>query len=444
MFTLRLALGAAAALAIAACGSAVSNPFASNEDAAAPAASVAPTDLQRGVLSFADALEPSLDSVVRVVNFQEREGGLAPAGSGSGAVIDAERGLILTNAHVVDNGVAFALELKDRRRLEARLVGQDRATDIALLQVDPDNLKAIEVSEADDLRVGDVVFAVGYPLGLEQTLTFGVVSGLGRSTGSGLQDFIQTDAAINSGNSGGPLLDSRGRLIGVNTAILSQSGGNIGIGFSVPTAIALRVADQLAAYGEVRRGAIGVAIGPVTLEASAAAGIDTWDGALIAQVDAGSPAETAGLLPGDIIVSFDGREIRTPQSLRTAIGVADAGRPVGLAYIRGGELQNATVIPEPLQPPLVAGLSELGAAIRPLRLTDPVPTGLQGAWVREVAPGSPAALAGLRVGDVVVGVNRELVANARQCDRLVSESHGRAQLAVYRAGIVVPVLIDAA
>ncbi len=406
----------------------------------------APSDAERGVLSFADQLEPALASVVRIANFTRTEtGGQTLKATGSGAIIDAGGGLVITNAHVVRGGSSFTVELRDGRRLQADLVGADEPTDLALLSVDPASLSEIDVADSDALRVGDLVFAVGYPLGLDQTLTFGIVSGLGRGgAGRGLQDFIQTDAAINSGNSGGPLLDSQGRLVGVNTAILSKSGGNIGIGFSTPSAIALRVAEQLEAYGEVRRGAIGVAIGDVTPEASRKAGYERWDGALIARVDTGSAAEAAGLEAGDVVVSFDGRPVRTPQALRVAIGVAQSGRAVSIGYVRGGVGRTTSVIPQPLKPPLVAGLEQLGAAIRPTRLSDPIPATVRGAWVRSVAPGSPADLAGLAPGDVIVGVNQELVSSPQHCDRLVSENAGRARLAVFRNGAVRPVLIQGA
>jgi len=223
------------------------------------------TDNKRNVLSFADTLEPVLPSVVRIGRLKTNsEGEFHLSGLGSGAVIDNKNGYVITNAHVVNEG--------------------------------------------DNLRVGDVVFAVGYPLGLEQSLSLGVVSGLGRSSSrDGLQDFIQTDAAINSGNSGGPLLDSQGRLVGINTAIVSRSGGNNGIGFSVPTALATQVTDQLIRYGEVRRGSIGVQSIRVSEEASKIVGIDHWDGAFITNIRSGSPAERAGLKAGDVITAFDGK-----------------------------------------------------------------------------------------------------------------------------------------
>jgi len=219
-----------------------------------------PRDEARNVLSFADSLGPVLPSVVRIARLNEDASGNARIGGlGSGAVIDAEKGYIITNAHVVENGTSFLVNVPDGRVLKATLLGMDTPTDIAVLQADDLRVGAVKLADSDKLRVGDVVFAVGYPLGLEQSLSLGVISGLGRTSSSeGLQDFIQTDAAINSGNSGGPLLDSQGRLIGINTAILSKSGGSNGIGFSVPIGLASQVTDQIIRYGVVRRGSIGI------------------------------------------------------------------------------------------------------------------------------------------------------------------------------------------
>ena len=241
-------------------------------------------DKSRNVLSFADSLDDVLPSVVRIGTVKSNEAGnIGLSGIGSGAVFDAEKGYIITNAHVVEGGEGFLVNVPDGRIVRARLVGLDAPTDIAVLQADDLRVDAVAVADSDNLRVGDVVFAVGYPLGLDQSLSLGVVSGLGRASSSGsLQHFIQTDAAINSGNSGGPLLDSNGRLIGVNTAILSKAGGSDGIGFSVPSVLAFQVAEQIVANGEVKRGSIGIEMAKVSEAASEAVGIDHWDGALIA------------------------------------------------------------------------------------------------------------------------------------------------------------------
>ena len=279
-------------------------------------------DKSRNVLSFADKLEPVLPSVVRVGRLEQNaEGNSRLAGIGSGAVIDAKNGYIITNAHVVDGGHRFAVNVLDGRVIEARLIGIDTPTDIALLQADDLRVDDLEIADSDKLRVGDVVFAVGYPLGLEQSLSFGVISGLGRSSSNtGLQDFIQTDAAINSGNSGGPLLDSQGRLIGINTAILSKAGGSDGIGFSVPSILAFQVANQLIEHGEVQRGSIGIEMARVSEKASNKVGINHWDGALVASIRPESAAQYAGLKAGDVITAFDNRKVKSPNALRAWIG----------------------------------------------------------------------------------------------------------------------------
>jgi len=233
-----LAISSIAALSLISCETA-----AVGNKASGTVSSFSPTDSRRNVLSFADVLEPVLPSVVRVGRLNRAANGrLGLGGLGSGAVIDAENGYIITNAHVVADGDAYLVDLPDGRVVDAKLIGIDTPTDIAVLQADDLRVGAVTLANSDDLRVGDVVFAVGYPLGLDQSLSLGVVSGLGRtSSRDGLQDFIQTDAAINSGNSGGPLLDSLGRLVGINTAIVSKSGGSNGIGFSVPVGLAAQV-----------------------------------------------------------------------------------------------------------------------------------------------------------------------------------------------------------
>lgn len=259
-------------------------------------------------------------------------------GAGSGVIYNAQRGLILTNHHVVAGATRVVVKLHDGREVEATVVGSDPATDIAVLRVSAQNLpQAVATSSSDEVQVGDLAFAIGYPMGLERTLTMGIVSGLNRSgIGEGIEDFIQTDASINRGNSGGPLVDSRGRLIGINTAIFSPTGGNIGIGFAVPSRIALSVAQQLESSGRVDRGRIGVSIGPVTPEAQAQGRLETPQGALIAAVEPGSPAARAGILSGDIVVQAGARPITNPRMLHAAVATTARGETLELAIIRAG------------------------------------------------------------------------------------------------------------
>jgi Do/DeqQ family serine protease len=230
--------------------------------------------------------------------------------TGSGVIVDAAQGYVLTNSHVTENGNSIEVTTKDGRRLNARLIGRDPETDIAVLQIPAAGLTAVPMGDSDRLQVGDFVLAVGNPFGLGQTVTSGIVSALGR-TGLGIEgyeDFIQTDASINPGNSGGPLVDLQGRVIGINTAILAPSGGNIGIGFAVPINIARQVMDQLISGGEIKRGRIGVAIQDLTPDIAQALGTTYTQGAVIARVVQGSPAERAGLRTNDLVVAVNGDE----------------------------------------------------------------------------------------------------------------------------------------
>lgn len=404
-------------------------------------ASALPFDQSRNQFSFAPALEPAFKSVVFIQNGALGDDGeIRPQSIGSGVVIDKDQGLILTNSHVVANGTHFRIQLSDGRWMDAELIGRDAPTDIAVLKVQGTIKNQITIADSDNSRVGDIVFALGYPLGLEQTLTFGIISGLGRSTGDqGLFDFIQTDAAINSGNSGGALLDSQGHLIGINTSILSQSGGNIGIGFSVPSQVAMQVAEQLAEYGVVRRGAIGVTLDSVSEEDSDRVGIDHWDGATIVSVEEGSPADLAGLQPGDVITGFNGRYVKSPRSLRTWIGVSEAGTPLEITYKRKAqdfaslELEARLIDPSP-----VAGLAALGAGIRAITEDDNLPERISGVVINELEKHSPAYSAGLKIGDVIVAINNEHAASQQVCDRLVSEADGIVRMMIYREGKIMP------
>lgn len=411
----------------------------------AHAADKFPRDKSRKVLSFADSLEPVLPSVVRIGKLNaNKEGNAQLSGIGSGAVIDAKNGFIITNAHVVEGGEGYVVSVLDGRVLKAKLIGMDTATDIAVLQADDLRVDAVKIADSDRLRVGDVVFAVGYPLGLEQSLSLGVISGLGRSSSNeGLQDFIQTDAAVNSGNSGGPLLDSRGRLVGINTAIVSRSGGNNGIAFSVPSGLALQVTDQLIKNGEVRHGSIGIAMAKVSETASEKVGINHWDGALVARVLPGSPAEDAGLKADDVIIEFNGKYVKSPHALRAWIGVAVVDQPYKITYIReNGRKEKTEVVVKILKPQLVTNLEQLGAFIRPIDSADNVPSHVKGVYVYKVTEGSPAERAGLVVGDVIAGINNEESSTMVESNRMVSQSKGRARLLVYRFGVAIPIIIE--
>jgi serine protease Do len=261
--------------------------------------------------------------------------------TGSGVIVDAQRGYVMTANHVVEHVTAVQIRTKDGRRFAARLVGRDPATDIALLQIkDPTDLKAIALGDSDALEVGDFVIAVGNPFGLGQTVTSGLVSALGR-TGLGKQgyeDFIQTDAAINPGNSGGALINMEGELVGINTAIISPGGGNVGIGFAVPINMARRVMEQLVQSGRVERGRIGVSLQDLDSPTSGHV-----QGARIAEVSAGSPAERAGLRKGDIILKANDVPVRSATQVRNLIGLTPVGQRVRLTYERDRAMGNAIV-----------------------------------------------------------------------------------------------------
>jgi serine protease Do/serine protease DegQ len=265
--------------------------------------------------------------------------------AGSGVVIDAAKGFIVTNHHVVKDAERIMVTFKDGRQLDGKVVGSDAATDIALVKVDPKNLTAITIGDSDALQVGDVVLAIGNPFGLGQTVTSGIISALGRSglKAENYEDFIQTDAPINPGNSGGALINSKGDLVGINSAIVAPAGGNVGIGFAVPTSMVKAVVSQIEQFGKVRRGRIGVSVQSVTPDMALAAGLPQVTGAMIGAVEKGSPAERAGLMIGDVIIEIDGKPVLGASTLRTRVGLQPAGSTVSVTYLRQGQRHTASL-----------------------------------------------------------------------------------------------------
>ena len=324
-------------------------------------------DPQRGVVTMAPLLERTTPAVVNVsvvsrvpvaqnslqadpffrrfFNIPEEPPDREAISAGSGVIVDGRRGFVLSNHHVVANAERITVTLKDGRALAADLVGSDAATDIALLHVPANDLAQLAFGDSGQLKVGDVVVAIGNPFGLGQTVTSGIISALGRGgiTNDRLEDFIQTDAPINPGNSGGALINSRGELIGINTAILAPGGGNVGIGFAVPSNMARTVMDQLLRYGEVRRGRIGVVIQDLTPALADSLGLAAQHGALIAQVERGSAAARAGLRPGDVVLAVDGEPVRSSADLRNRIGLVEAERSVTLDVLHDGKRSRLTV-----------------------------------------------------------------------------------------------------
>ena len=334
---------------------------------------------------------------------------------GSGVIVDAQKGYILTNNHVVDHAFEISINLNDGRTLPAKLIGTDPETDIAVLQVQAEKLTALPMINSDSLRVGDFVVAVGNPFGLGQTVTSGIVSALGRS-GLGIEgyeDFIQTDASINPGNSGGALVNLRGELVGINTAILSKSGGNVGIGFAIPVNMAKEVMAQLIQHGEVRRGALGAQAQDLTPELASAFDLKEQKGAVVTQVTEASPAAKAGLKAGDIITAVNGRPVHDSADVRNIIGMLRIGQKVDMTIQRDGKPKSiVALIEEPravsLQGdklnPRLAGAT-LGDIIEGM----PIYGKVKGVAVLEVEMGSAAFRAGLRKGDIILQANHKPV-----------------------------------
>jgi serine protease Do/serine protease DegQ len=333
--------------------------------------------------------------------------------AGSGVIFDARSGYIVTNAHVVENASEITVTLQDGRDLKAEIIGSDTPSDVAVLKVKPDGLTQIPLGDSAKMEVGDFVVAIGNPFGLQHTVTSGIISGLSRSgiNPDGYEDFIQTDASINPGNSGGALVNLRGELIGINTAILSRSGGNIGIGFAIPVNMAHSVMDQLIRYGSVKRGQLGVSMYTVTPDIAHSLGLPSVVGALVSQVVDGSPADHAGIRTGDVITSVNGQPVKSNSELRNTIGLLRVGDRVEIGLLRDGKPLRVTAVIADTTPELAGGPASIHKSFDGAVLADAADAG--GALVRSVEPGSAAAQAGLRAEDVIVGANRGRVSSVR-------------------------------
>ena len=346
---------------------------------------------------------------------------------GSGVIIDSESGYVVTNHHVIENADQIRVRLDDGRSFEAKVVGADPEADVAVIQIPAQGLKAINIGDSDSLRVGDFVVAIGNPFGLSQTATSGIVSALGRS-GLGIEgyeDFIQTDASINQGNSGGALVNLRGELIGVNTAILARGGGNVGIGFAIPVNMVVSLTAQIIEFGEVRRGRLGVHIQDLTPELAQAFGVEAGSGALISKVMPDSAAKAADLREGDVITMVNGRAIKGATELRNVIGLARADEEIELTYIRDRKSFNKKIRIRAVVAESGRGI-QISESFEGARLEDvddsSSQNGQPGIRVVEVASGSAAWQAGLRSGDIILSVNRQWVFSL---DDLVQIVNGR-------------------
>ncbi len=436
-------------------------------------ASFAPPAFAKGPDSVADLAEGLLDAVVNISTsqrvkgtegpgavpmpelpegspfqdffddfFKDREGEGQGGGQqkvqslGSGFVVDAEKGIIVTNNHVIADADEIEINFADGSKLKAELVGKDTKTDIAVLKVDPTKkaLKAVKFGDSDKIRIGDWVMAIGNPFGLGGSVTLGIVSARNRDINAGpYDDFIQTDAAINRGNSGGPLFNMDGEVIGINTAIISPSGGSIGIGFSIPAKLAVSVVDQLRQFGETRRGWLGVRIQPVTPEIAESLGMAEAKGALVAGVIKGGPVDDGSILPGDVIIRFDGKDIADMRDLPRVVAESPVGKAVDVVIIRKGVEQTVKVTlgrledgeklaegegKQPDEGAPVATAAVLGMTVAALdeeaRAKFGISADVSGVVVTEVAEGSAAAERGIVAGEVITEIAQESVSSPQQ------------------------------
>ncbi|HET7159834.1 MAG TPA: Do family serine endopeptidase [Burkholderiales bacterium] len=335
--------------------------------------------------------------------------------AGSGVIVDSARGYILTNNHVIKDAEQVIVTLKDRRQFQARVVGTDPGTDIAVVRIEPKGLTALRLGDSDQLNVGDYVIAIGNPFGIGQTVTSGIVSALGRSglSPEGYEDFIQTDASINPGNSGGALVNLRGELVGINTAIIGPAGGNVGIGFAVPVNMARTVMNQIVQFGEVRRGRLGIEMIDLNSEIAKKLGVSKIEGVAIAAVQPNSPAQQAGLRERDIITALNGRPIQGAAELRARLALTPIGEELELRVLRGGETRNVRVKIGAVQKMSSADGQTVpqlpGMRVVEIERGSPLYERVQGIIVSAVDDGSTAYQAGLRPGDIIYAVNRRRV-----------------------------------
>jgi serine protease Do len=385
---------------------------------------------------------------------RERDPNMMPFMSvGSGVIVDAKQGYILTNDHLLKNVTSITVNLYDGRKYQARLIGRDPLTDIAVVQIHALDLQAIQFADSNKVNVGDFVAAIGSPFGLTQTVTSGIVSALQRTdlniegggAGQGYENFLQTDASINPGNSGGALVNLKGELVGVNTAILAPTGGNVGIGFAIPADMAKTIMMQLIHYGSLQRGMVGIMLQDFTDDLSQAFNLPRTRGALVTALTPDSPAARAGVQVGDLIQEVDGAKITSAAAVRNLVGLVRAGGKVKLGVLRNSKplsLEILTVIPQQLEMKArIADRFLFGMGMVNFDQQVPIQGRLQGVLVNRLAEDSPAWHAGIWPGDVIVSANKKPVANIEELQRAAADSKDYLLLNIRRAGgaLFVPV-----
>ncbi len=364
--------------------------------------------------------DPVFRQFFNIPNQQQQQRQQQKNSLGSGVIIDSHQGLVLTNNHVIDKADKITVTLNDGRQLSAKLIGTDPEADVAIIQIAAENLTMLPIADSSQLRVGDFVVAIGNPFGLGQTVTSGIVSALGRS-GLGIEgyeDFIQTDASINPGNSGGALVNLRGELVGMNTAILAPNGGNVGIGFAIPANMIMTIKESLVKHGEVRRGLLGVTTQDLTPELVNAFNLKNKQGAAISRIESNSPAAKAGLEPGDIIVAANGRPIKSSHDIRNIVGLMQIGDKVELEYFRDNEKKEVTATIGKQEMPQLPG-EKLHRALQGTLLSTPLKNQIEGVLIEKIDTASTAWRAGLRPGDVIVSANRYRVRNLEELQQVI-------------------------
>ncbi|MEZ6878477.1 serine endoprotease DegP [Enterobacter sp. KBR-315C3_2022] len=361
---------------------------------------------------------------------------------GSGVIIDAAKGYVVTNNHVVDNANTIKVQLSDGRKFDAKVVGKDPRSDIALIQIqDPKNLTAIKLADSDALRVGDYTVAIGNPFGLGETVTSGIVSALGRSglNAENYENFIQTDAAINRGNSGGALVNLNGELIGINTAILAPDGGNIGIGFAIPSNMVKNLTEQMVKYGQVKRGELGIMGTELNSELAKAMKVDAQRGAFVSQVMANSSAAKAGIKAGDVITSLNGKPISSFAALRAEVGSMPIGSKVTLGLLRDGKPVNVSLELQQSSQNQVDS-STIFSGIEGAEMSNKGED--KGVVVNNVKANSPAARIGLKKGDVIMGANQQPVKNIAELRKILDSKPSVLALNIQRGDTSIYLLMQ--